>query len=621
MREPSELLLRYAECTDDEDSYDSAAEDEFYNGEDPYNSNPYKNRVFHKFSDLPPELRSKIWELGIGGRKEPHIFRFKLSPVTRMHPDEPNDAHNYPTNRDVVLYRHWTIRPGEGLAGETEMSRNIMATSREARAAALRVLPHTLLVRNNAGKDEGTVYFDRDRDIVHVSGFNRGYIHPSTFERRIEGGDYRLDGFAENVTQLAVPDDEFDERTEDAFAHFMQPLQSLRRLFLVSVNSTRSRTSDSFWCGSDYIHVHTSALFERRGEPFWIKHCWPNADDYDDYARNQVPSPNTQTLPHNALPLLSDRGIEIYPMVIFEGQIGLLAFKKLQTMWMRSYIEGIPIEELSNSESDDDEESEPDEYESEGIDDSEIEETDHENDDDGISGDEIFQGDGDDIFSNADAGEIHPVFSSPEPEPEPEKNGQDAAVPNPRKRRIVTDSDDEDASEGPGKKQARTSRSDTEDGHASRRSGAGRSRRRAAVVDSDDEADDDGGRGDVKGEKDEPELTSGKEEADEKQEQSNTHQIKEHEDDDDDDDDEEEEEDDEEEDDEEDEEPDVRRLSLAARLELARRKNPSPVGEGSDDEDSLEEDDDEEDEDDDEERSENDLIDGIAEESDDSRDY
>ncbi|PNP42277.1 hypothetical protein TGAMA5MH_05959 [Trichoderma gamsii] len=646
MAKPSELLLRYAECSDEESSYDSAVEDEFYNGQDPWDENPYKGRVFHKFAELPPELRIKIWGLGLAGLTQPQLLEFSLKSVLRKDPsDLVPDERGMPSPR---RYRDWTINGSPSLARATELNRSVMATNREARDVALKMLPHTLKIRTPAG--DGTVHFDRNRDLIQLSGYTYEVMNPFPTEERFQDFIYHFDGFAENVVQLVVHYNAFfdeDEDTSEYFTLALQQFQNLKRLFLLSAPD-KFIGKDILWCGSNYIYVHTSMITDGRNEPLWTKWCWPNADDYDDFTRNQVCEPVTHLLPASALPLLRSRGIELLPMVIFEDKYGLDFLKKLKRKWDRTYAEGIvPSDsELSSNEDEEEEESEPDEYESDGIDDSPIEENGG-NDD---SGDDIYDEEYDsanDDYSGAGEADIVPVFSSPEPDPEVA-----GGATNSRKRRIVLDSDDEDGdtSERSGRKHARTGSFTEPDGDAKNAlgvlSGAARRQKRAAIIDSDDDEDDGGAEDDAlsrlmraarrhkrvavvdsdddeedggivsNGKPDEHESSKeeeGKDGRGRKRRQANK-RVEEDDDEDDD-------------DDEKDEEEimDVRRLSLASRLQQVRESHPSSDEEsdGDEDSDNINDDDDDEDEDenDDEEMYGGGLIDGYADESEDSGGY
>lgn len=609
MAKPSELLLRYAECSDEESSYDSAVEDEFYNGQDPWDENPYKGRVFHKFAELPPELRIKIWGLGLAGLTQPQLLEFSLKSIVRKDPsDLVPDERGMPSPR---RYRDWTINGSPSLARATELNRSVMAANREARDVALKLLPHTLKIRTPAG--DGMVHFDRNRDIVQLSGYNYEVMHPFPIEERYQDFIYHFDGFAENVVQLVVHYNAFydeDEDTSDYFTLALQQFQNLKRLFLLSAPDKFMGQNIS-WCGSDYIYVHTSMVTDGRNEPLWTKWCWPNADEYDDFTRKEVTEPVAHLLPASAQPLLRTRGIELFPMVIFEDKYGLDFLKKLKRKWERTYAEGIvPSEsEVSSDEEEEEEELEPDEYESDGIDDSPIEENGG-NDD---SGDDIYDEEYDsenDDYSGAGEAEIVPVFSSPEPEPE-----VGGGATNSRKRRIVLDSDDEDGdtSERSGRKHARTG-SFTEPGGAENAfsvpMSAGRNRKRAAVIDSDDDEEDEGGASSNKPDEHESSKKEGKDGGGKKRRQADKRV----------------ETDDEEDDEDEEEIMDVRRLSLAARLQNVRESHPSSDGEsnGEEDSDNVNDEDDEdedEDEDDDEEIYGGGLIEGYADESDDSGDH
>ncbi|KAK4062990.1 hypothetical protein Trihar35433_8785 [Trichoderma harzianum] len=625
MYEDSELLLRYAEETDD-DSYDSAVEYEFYNGTDPWDENPYEGRVFHGFSQLPPELRLRIWELGLVEAARPRVLQFEVRAVPRKMPGVFTE--NEYGDQIQRLFRDWHVRPGKDLARVTKRTRILMAVNREAREVARKILPHTLKVQNPARNGYGMVSFNRDRDVVQIDGYEKGHISPWAPDERLEDSAYHFDGFAENVVQLAIDehafnDNDTDTNTDPYFTHAMEPFHNLKRLFLLAQSVVPLAPYVQRWCGSDFVYTHTTAIKDRGNDYFWTKRCWPNADDYDDFVRNNVPTPPIRDV-SRPFPFTRS-GISVLPMLAFDDSECLKALDKARVRWRESYERGVPIWEVSDSSSDSDtsSQSEPDEYESEGIDDSEIIENDSEDNsnEDDMSGDEVYDDDDDVTLDGNEVGEIVPVFSSPEPEPKP--TGLGSSTPdaqNSRKRRIVADSDDEDPSEGQGAKRARTSRparvvtSDTEDEGVSEPNSNRRSRKRAAIVDSDEEEDDDDDNDvEVKG-MDEDRSSSKKDGKGASNGVKSNHRDE----DDDEDDDEKDEEEDEEE-----EVTDVKQLSLASRLNLAPQKHSSSRKRTAEDDMSTDpeeyseddDEDDEDDEDDDEERSEDDLIDGIAEES------
>ncbi|KAL7817933.1 hypothetical protein V8C44DRAFT_319670 [Trichoderma aethiopicum] len=640
----SDLLLEEAEETD-YDSYDSAAEDEFYNGQDSADENLYEGRTFHPFSRLPPELRIRVWELALGEEAQPRILHFglDLSPPRLLDSDDVDD---------VVI--DWTVRTTEELAKETRHVRRIIAVNREARDVVLKTMPHALKLRSKRpGRGPATVNFHRDRDVAYLSA-GREFQKTLSFDLRgdwQQGGRCNFEGFAENVTQLAIncsslsSIEEFDDGR--LYAHILEPFSNLKRLFLELLQCEQLKLGDKIWAGSEFVYTHEVAIRDRGNGYFLTKRVWPNADDYDDFARQlPVPTFNEPGLPSTKRLRQLGHGAMILPMFVFEDRRGYETLEKLRALWQEAYSRGIPVEELSDWSLDGDDDdvdqgfgsSEPDEYESEGIDDSEIIEngTDHyDSDEDDLSGDLVHGDDessnGDDDDSDGDSGSAlngrqndrsvpngnAAAFSSPEPEPTSVSGTQ-----NSRKRRIVADSDDELPSDVSRKRRARNGglstgiRADTDDEGVSETSAARMRRRRAAVVDSDDEDEDDEEDGDRGKDKQEGE-TGKKNDAAGREDDTDEEE--------DDDDTSDEDDDDEDEDDVEDDDEvaDVKRLSLAARLDLVPprhrlSRNSRIVSTDDEEDDEDDEDDDEEDDEDDEddERSEDGLIDGIAEESD-----
>ncbi|ETS01032.1 hypothetical protein M419DRAFT_36498 [Trichoderma reesei RUT C-30] len=645
MHDLTALLLEEAQETD-HDSYDSAAEYEFYNGKDAADENPYEGRTFHPFSKLPPELRIRVWELALVRELQPRILHFGLDLSPR--PFTELDDHG-----DVII--DWTVQPSRELAKETRNVRRIVAVNREARDVVLKTLPHTLkLGPSRTGRGPATVHLHRDRDVAYLSAGDR-FLDTLCASLRGDwqhGGRCRFEGFAENVTQLAIDCCSLSvlERLDinRLYTHILEPFPNLKRLFFDLPPTRQLTMGDRIWAGSDYVYTHEVSIRDMGNGYFRKMHVWPNADDYDDFAR-QLPLPNMNELgfpsPEEVTQL--GHGAMILPMFVFEDRGGYRALEKLQTSWQEAYLRGIAADELTDWSSTSDGgnyEEYIDEYESEGIDDSElVEHGFHDNWDlDNLSGDQILEDDassvGDFDFSegntSSDAEDGHgdghdasnenaAAFSSPEPEPSSVLGTVSA-----RKRRIVADSDDELPSEVPRRKHARSggsssgTRSDTDDEGVNEASATRKRRRRAAVVDSDDESDDGGdddeerGKGEQNGETRKKTKHVGPEEDDEENSDGDDDDGTS----DNDDDDEEEEDSDEEE---QNEVADVRRLSLAARLELVPPRHRSSRNrriESTDDEedDEEDEDDDNDDDDEDDERSEDELIDGIAEESDES---
>ncbi|KAK5994791.1 hypothetical protein PT974_03174 [Cladobotryum mycophilum] len=564
-----------------EDSYDEAAENEFWNGEES-DDETADSRTFENFGNLPPELRQYIWKLAGLSLEHPRVLQFRIYPTFRI-----------------------DIHAGEGLLAQTRTARRLLAVNREAREVTLKTLPDTLKIQQAGGR-HGVIQFNKERDVVMIDGY----------EEVDFDNDFVFDDFAESVKQLAVNSWDFssDFGIGKRFMPFLRQFPNMKRLFMAGMDEEfGTKERHRLWCGSDFVYTFDFTFVETLlglGQRRVTKMCWPNLDEYDDYAKNEVPKHHYSSLPAGALDKLTDRGVETWPMLIFEDDIGLARFGFLEQKWEQS-LGDVFLQHDENDDDDDDDESGSshsddsgpsdgflDEYEDDFIDDTgfveEVTEHSgvlHAEEVEDVSGDEIFD-DEEEASDNERDTQAEAHFSSPEPEPnddQPDEDDDAKPTTRSRKRQIVTDSDDESATENTRGKRARTSRtvlSDSEDEdeeggvvHSADANGAPSSpepkpkntvtgAKQAVVVDDDSES--------------ESEDSSGDEE------------------------------------DEEEEEEQPKRMSLAERLQIARAAHPVSSEDenesGDEDNDELDEDEEEDDEDED---SDGGLIDGMAEESDD----
>ncbi|CAM1509616.1 Fc.00g033550.m01.CDS01 [Cosmosporella sp. VM-42] len=563
----------------DESSDGSGTDDEF----------DESSESFHLFLRLPFELRRRIWELFSPElRLQPRILEFSFSFGTARHRDP-----SWPSTKKVI-----TVHDGMTLQDSTAPIRTVLSVHQESRAMALSVLTDTLAI--DAGSGDALVRFNRDTDLVMARGLWGAGIEDA----------FHLPEFASNIKNLALDEAEASSpHLTGVVSNLIQDCPSLETLFL-SMPSGRFRKRNLTWCTSDLVNRSYTETFEKMpgfGEDMQYLYCWPDLHNHKDFAKFQVSRENCTDLLEPLVSELSQRGIEPWPLVLFTK--------------MHRYEALLQFDPDKDDDDSDDSVSEAtsdgsqtdvNEYESDGIDDAEILETfgsSDEGDDLESTSDRDIEVDGGDLearFSSPelDGGEIEGRFSSPEPE-----SGSDrelASMIRGRKRRIVSDSDDDsDAPDEPTAKRARTAHvvlSDSESDRASAQE-PGRSRpgRQSRVVLSDSEEEDTGDthtlpkESNGSGEDDDPpslpsETSDGSD-------------------------------DDEDSDQDEDEPP--KQLSLAERLRLHRDANPVSSPEGSGDNSSRaagSEDDDDDVEDGDEDDMGNGLIDAMAEDEDDNGD-
>ncbi|VUC24301.1 unnamed protein product [Clonostachys rosea] len=525
------------------------------------------NRVFTKFNDLPPELRRQIWEAFCPDLvSEARLLSIQMQWISRQ-------------PRDFAAY--WKFEDGIELADQTEALRAVSAVNRESREIVLRLNPDTLHL--DAGSGDAEVRFKKDRDIVLFNGLD------TDEELYAPYGD----GLCDNVLHAAFPllAPFTAEQQLQMIEHFIRALPNLKTVFISRPHSEIGKKRVR-WCGSRNMRYARIETYEKQpglGEDLEWVYCWPDLDKRWDEATRRVIDEFPNQIGSTLADTLEQLGVKLAPMVCFESfesfgnESGIEYFDNLVKRHDLGNLH-MDDEEESSSESEEEEE-EPDEYESEGIDDAEIISNDSDSEDELIPN-PISPGGSPDPgnFSSAeeDSDVVVARFSSPEQDAlDDEEEGEEDLEPAPRipKRRIVSDSEDED--DEPRSKRVRTQTtvvnisSDEEDEAprgASQRSRAGRG---TQVISSDSE--------------------SGSENNDTKKVSENEDSQSESEDDD------------------EDDKPPAR-LSLAERLRLHREENPV----GLSDEDNSEVDSQEggsfiNDDDEDEDEFGDGLLDDIAE--------
>ena len=524
--------------------------------------------TFHGFMQLPLELRYRIWEifcpdLVAKGR----YIQFDLQPCNPQQPF-----------RGLPKQRSYSVREWVTLSDQTQPLRRVMAAHRESRNMAMKAFPETLSI--DSGSGDALVHFHRHKDVVYFNDIRR----------YTSDAEHYLPGFSDKVLNVAITKWKFtvDALVEKYVQTAMRDLPNLKRIFFLR-HDRSCKPRDLRWCVSSYVHQYMTETFEQQpglGESTRAIACWPNVDDHPDFAKHQIPRVHLEGRPTAIDELVEERGIEVWPMVLFEFEQAMARYQWLQETKHIPNAEDLvggfygSSSDNEHLESEEDEDEDEDEYESEGIDDAEIIE------DDESSEDEIIPAALSDGYSSADDGDDAGArFSSPELDlgtVDEDERDEPAPTPWPAKRRIVTDSDDDDDEQDkPRAKRARTGRTIMIDSDDEEDAGPAPA---PVVTISDSEPDDDtGGAKTV--------VTNGESSSSEDNSDAD------------------------------DDSPPKQRVSLAERLRRSREAISIPSSDGEGDSADHEEEEEDEDEDDDEDEDEEDdsgdgLIDGMAAESD-----
>lgn len=548
-----DVMAAEGEETDESDQDDDASTDD-------------EPASFSLFSQLPPELRRRVWEIFCPElSRRSRIFEFAVSPGTARYDHLGLSA----------MVRHWTIRDWVTLGDQTKSIRQLLSVHQESRAIALQRFPDALSM--DAGSGDAIVRFNKDKDVALINQL-----------RGAEPEDmFHLTGFAENVKNGGIAGWERGHTFKpEALAHLLQPFSILESFFFCT-SSRACRMDNLVWCTSDLVHrqfleqpINEEELFLGDGQQFL--YSWPDLCNHIDFARYQIPQDFLDPVPEPVAAVLRQKDAKSWPMVIFENLPGLMQYDALLAPGPGGYESNGSDETPSHSEA---EESgtDLDQYESDGIDDDEIVEISDASDDEISLDGQSHEG----VPIDGDGSEAQ--FSSPEPEP----------ANRVRKRRVVEDSDDDSDDAEPASKRPRTTlvaSSDSEDDGDEETEERAPVKRQSRVVLSDSESDDEEQMEGTKLTKspgaDENESSSGEDESDESESESDG-----------------------------DEQP-AAPLSLAERLRMHREVNPieSSDGDGSDVEGSQEDDSEEDEGSEDEGQSRNPFFADMAEDEDEDED-
>ncbi|KAG6006899.1 hypothetical protein E4U21_006618 [Claviceps maximensis] len=363
--------------------------------------------TFPQFMQLPPELRYRIWHFYCPDLSaKARVLQFTFAPSSAIM-KRPHD---------------YSVKESFTMADQTETLRAMLSTHRESRSIAVLKYPDELSI--DAGSGDAIIRYRKETDVISVDNFRTG--------KR-----YFLPGFATKVQNFGLnPRRPPNERLNAALVGLAMGeikgiFPNLKRVFLQSRASLQWEETLQ-WCVMDYAHVYMVATHEKSpglGEDLMSLFCWPDVNKNPDLAHPAVP--------RRCPPELDAKwGVEMWPMVEFENEEVEIFDKLRKSMLIPDLGNDSHDEESGDSDNDTEDGTDSNEYESEGIDDSEIIEL------EGSSEDELL------------VGELG-RFSSPESESDgvPAVYQVDDAEPLQRSRKrktIVVDSDDEEEAEGNG---------------------------------------------------------------------------------------------------------------------------------------------------------------------------
>ncbi|TEA15701.1 hypothetical protein C8034_v002213 [Colletotrichum sidae] len=594
----------------DEDSSDSDSDDASILGGGGSGRRRGPRQVFTQFKKLPIELRHRIW----------HFFCPDL------------DIHHSPR----VLSFQFLCNPKQDVVWEGTVLENqiravdvMLAVHHESREIALRAFPDTLVIRQG----RRIIHFNKHRDVVQINGFRRPWTHNSSIK-----------GFSENIHNVAL-EVAHDELIEEAFA-LLKNLPNLKNVYPIERHNKRRIPHRLRWCASDQIHRYEILQFQKEfnvGEDLHFIYCWPDYQRHREFAEAYVSMNIDEVWDCAAVSAeLHDAMQDLFARLRF-GRMVCFGWDAADTFDNFLAKHGDDGDDDSSSDDDDDsagasDDTDVNEYESDGIDDATIDDESVDGEDLEIANDSEDEEDGgasefagfsplrdEDGSMLADAAH----FSSPEPEEseegdaprrgarntivlsEDEEESQESGRGGAR-RVVLSDDEDEEEEEEPSQTTKRSRRvvlSDDEEDEGEETSRPPRgSGRRARVLPSDDEEDDDEGGAvvnrtetrddsDTDGGADTKKPLSLAEKLERNRRQNPVS----------------EEEESEEEESNAEEEGEPVRMSLAQRLLAHRRQNPLESESEGDSEGSIDEDD-EEDEEEDEEDDDNGMFMNMADE-------
>lgn len=409
---------------------------------------------FPQFRKLPPELRRRVWEMFCPDlTAKSRILNFEaryLRPTTGS---------------------YWDFEDGMELTEATLSLRMMAAVYKESRSIVTNFFPDTLEFHANYGDlSNGVIHYNKHRDVVllkYVDVTEPGTPSPGNFCDQLHSVAFYYDNPENFLRNVPI---------------FVEGLPNVKNIYMCQ-NPDDVKRSRWRWCASPLANcawVVTTEIEPGLGENTETVYCWLNSSTASMEPIARAVAEFMDQMPDDFKDATEERGIQLGPMFVFEGEDVSHEFEKL----VRQHDEGeLRLDgDDEDEESGSDEESSEDEYESEGIDDDEQPELDESSEDElvpraVVDGDES-QEESAEESEEEDLGEIAVDmtagrFSSPESEADDADSG--SVMPRRPKRRIVDDSDDEDVIEvaEPSRKRARRGpvvmSSDAEDGDESPR--------------------------------------------------------------------------------------------------------------------------------------------------------
>lgn len=300
------------------------------------------NHFFPQFKRLPFELRHRIWEFFCPELSaKACVYWFLLQWGYRKN----------------GVARNLAILEGPFLEQQTRPARAMLGLHQESRQLALKAFPDTLSFGSN-----GIVRFNAKRDVVLLGSTEAAVLDFDTLPP--------FPNFSEHIRHLAVEPATLSglgDRASTILGAF-QNLQTVHYL----TSPTDHKPQHLRWCTSDSVKRYAVTTFEEQpglGEDGQHLYCWPDLENHRTFAETKIP------LDKLAEDLCGDdihirettfNGEAIWPMIQFLWDSDQRRFGDLLA-WDGE-------DDLTWESSDEEDDGEPDEYESEGIDDSFISE-------------------------------------------------------------------------------------------------------------------------------------------------------------------------------------------------------------------------------------------------------
>ncbi|KAM0492230.1 hypothetical protein ACHAP8_010093 [Fusarium lateritium] len=393
---------------DDEDAQSSSDEDNY--GPD---------STFHPFSQLPPELRNKVWDL----------FCPDLTASTRvlrlgLELDD-DEADNQPTGH------FWE---GSHLEAMTEAFRCLSSVHRESRQRALKFAPDEIILGGHS--NDAVVRVNGAKDILCLD-----YIH---YSPRIEHSSQWQPACGGPAQNIAIGCKDYLAMSNNGG---IMPFTMLFPKLKVVYNMTEEISLNDRWlrwCATDYAQKYYHERLETlepipQVMPMLL--CFPNTERYPDFTKSSLGGLARNHCDESLVKELEELGLVLRPMISFPYMAGLERFEELEKA------KNVPLPQLPPDWPSDAEEealaavgAEEDDDDSDGINDEDISEADLSSEDELIPRPISPGSDAETPISIHDpSGDEGPAATLSSMEP-----SEDEGYAAKRKRRVVSDSDDDE---------------------------------------------------------------------------------------------------------------------------------------------------------------------------------